>query len=195
MKVSRKQAEENRKSVVAIAADLFRQHGFDGIGVADLMKSAGLTHGGFYASFGSKEALMAMASAEALSQNARYWQQQADNTEKLSLRQLMQQYLQLAWQDNHRGGCVLTTLGSDIPRKSATVRQPVTEGVAGIVDVLSQLMPGETAVQQRQRALAFYATSVGALIMAASVDDAQLSDEILTAASELFAKPPAADLA
>lgn len=181
MKVSKKQAQQNREAVVEIAGRLFRERGFDGIGVADLMRSAGLTHGGFYASFGSKEALMAEASQRALEQNVAYWQEFNEENSQASLPDLMQNYLQQSYLTGCADGCLISALGSEVARKPDVVKQPVTEGVKSIIETIQHLMPATSAEEQRQQAIAAYASSVGALILARAVNDEQLSAEILKA--------------
>lgn len=181
MKVSKKQAQQNREAVVEIAGRLFRERGFDGIGVADLMRSAGLTHGGFYASFGSKEALMAEASSRALQQNVVYWQEFKHKESPVSLPNLMQDYLQQSYLTGCADGCLISALGSEVARKPEVVKQPVTEGVKSIIEAIQHLIPVNSSVQQRQQAIAAYASSVGALILARAVSDKQLSEEILKA--------------
>lgn len=181
MKVSKKQAQQNREAVVDIAGRLFRERGFDGIGVADLMRSAGLTHGGFYASFGSKEVLMAEASSKAMEQNIGYWQQFTDEETKTALPDLMLDYLQQSYLTGCADGCLVSALGSEVARKPDVVKQPVTEGVQNIIEAIKHLMPAASAEQQRQQAIAAYASSVGALILARAVSDEQLSAEILKA--------------
>src|SRR5262244_3383304 len=113
MKVSREQAAANRERILEVAGKLFRENGFDGIGVADLMKSAGLTHGGFYGHFDSKEDLMAQACARALQNAGAYWTQTVASSQLEPFTALTRAYLSPAHRDNPGKGCVLAALGPD----------------------------------------------------------------------------------
>jgi TetR/AcrR family transcriptional repressor of nem operon len=181
MKVSREQAAQNRERVVETAARLFREHGYDGIGVADLMKGAGLTHGGFYGQFASKEELLAEACERALQVSVQRWQDAARRAPEQALDSIARSYLS----DDHRRhpgtGCALTSLGADVARLGPKARAALTAGARGQLAVLEQLVPGESAQQKRQRALAVYAGMVGAVTLARAVDDETLARDILQA--------------
>src|SRR5262245_10098091 len=113
MKVTREQAVENRERIVAAAARLFREHGFDGIGVADIMKSAGLTHGGFYGHFGSKDDLAAEACARALDRSVTKWDAIAA-ADGDPLATIVGSYLSEAHRDRPGSGCMVAAVGSDV---------------------------------------------------------------------------------
>jgi TetR/AcrR family transcriptional repressor of nem operon len=174
MKVTREQAADNRERILDAAAQLFRERGLDGIGVADLMKAAGLTHGGFYGHFSSKEELMAQACTRALDQSVEKWNAR-------SLSEIVQSYLSARHRDNPGTGCVIATLGSDVSHQGAPVRRAFTQGVRSLIDVLARLIPGASAAAKRRKALATYSSMVGALVLARAVDDPKLSEEILKA--------------
>lgn len=195
MKVSKEQMAENRERILDAAAQLFREKGFDGIGVADLMKSAGLTHGGFYGHFASKDELMAQASTRALQRLQAAWaaiarEAAAHGQEPLAA--IEAAYLSPRHRDAPGQGCLLAALGSDTTRQGPAVRRAVTEGVRAQVDGLAGLVPGRTKAAKRQRALADYASLVGAMVLARAVDDPALSDEILRAAAAALRLPAAA---
>jgi len=181
VRVSREQAAENRQRIVEAAARLFREHGFDGIGVDAIMKEAGLTHGGFYGHFGSKDDLAAEAVREAL----------ARGNEKMSRFTDLPGYVAAYLSDRHcadrADGCGLAALGADIPREGKGVRRAITSYVAARLDGIAALFKG-TAAARRKRAIATLAGLVGALTLARAVDDAALSREILAAAREAFAQ-------
>ena len=177
MKVTREQAAATRERILGAAAKLFREHGLDGIGVADLMKSAGLTHGGFYGHFSSKEALMAQACARTLANAAQKWSAR-------SLSEIVQSYLSKRHVADPGSGCALATLGADVSRQNAPVRHAFTQGANSLVEVLTARAPGKTRAAKRKRALAIFASMVGALVLARAVDDARLSGEILKAAAD-----------
>ncbi len=192
MKVSKEQMAENRERILDTAAQLFREKGFDGIGVADLMKSAGLTHGGFYGHFASKDDLMAQATERALGRLQSAWAQLARGAAEQDqdpLAAVEAAYLSARHRDAPGHGCLLAALGSDAARQGPAVRQAVTEGVRQQVEGLATLVPGRTKAAKRQRALADYASLVGAMVLARAVDDAALSDEILQATAAALRVP------
>src|SRR3954466_14937410 len=140
MKVSREQAAANRERIVEAAAQLFRERGFDGIGVADLMKEAGLTHGGFYGHFSSKDELIAEASALALSESLEDWTRLADRKHDDPLSAMAGAYLATRHRDDPGAGCLLAALGPDVSRQGPAVRRAVTDHVRSACDFLAKLV-------------------------------------------------------
>jgi len=181
MKVTREQAAQNRERIVETAARLFRERGFDGIGVADLMKEAGLTHGGFYGQFSSKEDLIAEASARALSRSLVLWSERAERASGDPLSAIAALYLTRRHRDDPGAGCLLAALGPDVSRHGPTVRRTVSRYVRSAVDLLATLVPGKSRAARRQKAISAYVTLVGAMVVARAVDDRALSQEILDA--------------
>jgi TetR/AcrR family transcriptional regulator, transcriptional repressor for nem operon len=181
MKVSREQAALNRERILEAAAQLFRQRGFDGIGVADLMKEAGLTHGGFYGHFSSKEELIAEASERALTSTFAFLSRQAERGGSDPLSAVANSYLSSRHRDDPGTGCLLAALGPDVSRQGRAVRRTVTDYVHSAVDLLTTLVPGKSKAARRQNAISTYATLVGTMVMARAVDDRALSQEILDA--------------
>jgi TetR/AcrR family transcriptional repressor of nem operon len=181
MKVSREQAAENRERVVNVAARLYRERGFDGVGVADIMKAAGLTHGGFYGQFASKEELMTEAGARALTEANTAWQRLLEASPEDPLGTIAAAYLSPRHRDNPGRGCVLAALGADASRGPAPIRQVFTEGFRTLLAVLVSVMPGRSKAAKRDKALVAYAGMVGALVLSRTVDDSALSEEILQA--------------
>jgi len=181
MKVSREQAALNRERILEAAAHLFRERGFDGIGVADLMKEAGLTHGGFYGHFSSKEELIREASARALTNTFALLSEQAERGAGDPLAAVANSYLSSRHRDDPGTGCLLAALGPDVSRQGRAVRRTVTEYVRSTVDLLTTLVPGKSKAARRQKAISTYATLVGTMVMARAVDDRALSQEILDA--------------
>lgn len=184
MKVSRAEAAQNRERIIDTAAKLFRERGFDGIGVADLMKSAGMTHGGFYGHFASKEDLMAQACARALEGGLDAFQQMASHDRKSALAAIASSYLSPEHRDQPGAGCVLAALGADAARHGAPVRATFTQAIRSAVELLTDLVAGRARHVKRQRALAIYASMVGAVVLARAVDDEELSTEILKSVLE-----------
>jgi TetR/AcrR family transcriptional regulator, transcriptional repressor for nem operon len=169
------------RMIVEAAAQLFRERGFDGIGVADLMKEAGLTHGGFYGHFSSKEELIADASARALTGSLALWSRLAERASSDPLSAVAGAYLTSRHGDNPGAGCLLAALGSDVSRQGPAVRRAVTSYVRSAVDLLTTLAPGKSKGPRRRKAISTYATLVGAMVIARAVDDREFSQEILDA--------------
>jgi len=189
MKVSREQVAQNRKRIIGAAGKLFREKGFDGIGVADIMKAAGLTHGGFYGHFASKEDLAAQACAGTSTVDP--WIELSARTPKNPLGAIVTSYLSPRHRDNPGTGCLFAALGPEVSRQRNTIRRAFTAGLRGKLDVLATIVTGQTKAAKRKRALATMSGLVGALVLARAVDDPALSDEILSAAAAIFsAKSP-----
>ena len=151
MKVSREQAVQNRERIVEAAAQLFRERGFDGIGVADLMKEAGLTHGGFYGHFSSKEDLIAEASARALTRSLADWSKVADRASGDPLSAVAGFYLSSRHRDNPGAGCLLAALGPDVSRQGPAVRRVATDHLRSAFDLLAKLVRGTSKAARRRR--------------------------------------------
>lgn len=182
MRVSRAQAEENRETVINVASRLFREHGFDGIGLKDLMKGAGLTQGGFYKQFASKDDLAALASRRALESATRRWSTAAaDGSDPLGA--VMAFYLS----KDHRGekaeGCPLVALGSDAARQTAEVRRPFEDGIRAHFEVLDELMGNAASVNPSGKAMAILSLMVGAVTLSRIIEDESLSQGVLNAAA------------
>ena len=190
MRVSREQAAANRERIIEVAGRLFRERGLDGIGVANLMKAAGLTHGGFYGHFESKEDLEVQACARALAQSTETWQALAAKDPAAPLKGLLDEYLTARHRDGPGEGCIYAALAADVARQnSPALRRTFTAGLRPLIDMLVRIIPGRSRAARRQRALACLSAMVGALILARAVDDARLSDEILAAARALSGEP------
>jgi len=181
MKVSREEAARNRDRIVEAAARRFRERGFDGIGVADVMKEAGLTHGGFYGHFGSKDDLMAEACSLAIRESRELWARRAQAAGGDALGTLARLYLSPRHRDDPGHGCAAAALATDAARQGPGVRRAITEGLRGAFDFLSTVVHGRTAGLRRRRAIATYASWVGAMVLARAADDDLLSREILEA--------------
>ncbi|MGE0282099.1 MAG: TetR/AcrR family transcriptional regulator [Rhizobiaceae bacterium] len=188
MRVSREQAAENRKRIVKTAGRLFREKGFDGIGVADLMKAAGLTHGGFYGHFESKEALAAEAIREQLKESVARWRQRSADNPEAPLQAIVDAYLSNDHRDAKALSCAIPALASEASKQSAAVRDSFSEGANGLIEVLAEAMPEPTAEARRQSAVVAFSAMVGSLMLARAVGDKALSDEILEAARSAFAR-------
>jgi TetR/AcrR family transcriptional repressor of nem operon len=180
-KVSQAQAQQNKGRVVTTAARLFRERGFDGVGIADLMESAGLTHGAFYAQFPSKQHLMAEACSQAADDLNNMWIEFLEATPKRSLSALASSYLSSDHRDDPGKGCVAASLGADVVHQGPLVRASFTKAVSRFFDLLMALVPARSQRMRRRAAIATYASMVGGMVLARAVNDERLSDEILEA--------------
>ena len=181
MRRSREEAAETRRRIVTTAAGLIRERGTQGIGVADLMAAAGLTHGGFYKHFASKEALVAEACQQALAQSGGELQRvvaQAPAGERLQA--LADAYLTRWHRDHPAQGCAIAALAPEVARGSAEAREALSRGFERLVAVAEAALP--QGKRRRERALATAAALVGALIASRLVSEPALSDELLRAA-------------
>jgi TetR/AcrR family transcriptional regulator, transcriptional repressor for nem operon len=181
MKVSRIQAAENHERILDIATTLFREHGINGVGVADLMEAAGLTHGGFYGHFESKEDLVAQACARAVARMRQNWANVIEQADGDPLEALAATYLTPKHRDGAGRGCPMAALGPEIARQSPAVRRAFTDELRPFLEYLSGIVEGSSSSVRRQKALAAYASLVGALVISRTVDDTALSNEILAA--------------
>jgi TetR/AcrR family transcriptional repressor of nem operon len=184
MRVSRETFAANRERIVEVAGALFREKGFDGIGVADIMKAAGLTHGGFYGHFASKDDLAAEASRVVLGHSTRKWHAVVEGAPGRKLPALVDHYLSVAQRDTPGRGCAFPALGAEAARQGGAVRDAFTDGMEALVAILAGLAAGRSAAARRKRALAMFSTMVGAMLLARAVNDDRLSREILTAAAD-----------
>ena len=185
VRVTREQAAANREKILEVAGTLFRERGYDGIGVADIMKRAGLTHGGFYGHFDSKEDLAAEITSRVLSGEA--WLERLTGVPNPTVADVVRKYLTPRHRDDAGRGCLFAALASDVVRQPKSVRRAFTDGLRRRVDAVTSLVRGRSAAARRRRALATMAGLIGAMILSRAVDDPRLSDEILeaTAASLL----------
>ena len=179
MRVTKAQASANRAHVVETASALFRERGYDGVGVADLMAAAGFTHGGFYKQFQSKADLMAEAAACG-------FEQAAQRAAAQSPADFIAHYLSREHRDHRGAGCTMAALGADAARQSDAVRATFAEGIEGLLTDLrnadGDAASRDVAQSSRAQTLEMMARLVGALVLSrACPDDSPLADEILDA--------------
>src|ERR1700723_756191 len=182
MRVSREKAAEHRDRIIDAAGALFRAKGFGGIGVADIMKAADLTHGGFYGHFASKDDLVAQASRRTMARAAANWTRLVEAAPDDPYTALLAHYLSPKHRDDPGKGCAFAALGNDAARSGKIVRKAFSEGLAPLIDILAQSIPGKSTPGKSKAAVAAMATLVGALTMARAVEGTPLSDEMLEAA-------------
>jgi TetR/AcrR family transcriptional regulator, transcriptional repressor for nem operon len=181
MRVSREKAAENRERIIEAAGALFRAKGFSGIGVADIMRAADLTHGGFYGHFASKDDLVAQASRRAMARAAANWRKTVADAPAEPFAALLKHYLSSRHRDEPGQGCVFAALGADAARSGRIVREAFAEGLEPLIEILAKSAPGSSKAVRRRKALAAMSGLVGALLLARAVGDAKLSDELLDA--------------
>jgi len=170
MRVSRNQVLENKCMILEAAGRLFRERGFESVTVTDVMKSAGLTHGGFYGYFKSKDDLIAQALAKVLG---------SAGALPADLATCAEQYLSPDHRDNFAGGCPVAALASETIRQPRGARTEMTADLKRQIERLSQIAPGADGGCKRRAAIGNWAAMVGALILARMSDDPELSDEVL----------------
>jgi TetR/AcrR family transcriptional repressor of nem operon len=184
VRVSKERAAENRVRILDEAARLFRERGLSGVGVDSLSAAAGLTHGGLYSQFGSKERLIREALAHALAHGAlARLSEEAETAPQERLAAIVAAYLSPDHRDRVGKGCTLAALGCEMPRQGPGVRQVFTEGIRKRMELLGSLLPERRRAAREDRALATLATMVGALILSRAVADEELSDRILSASA------------
>ncbi|MBL0910185.1 TetR/AcrR family transcriptional regulator [Pectobacterium carotovorum] len=185
-RVSKQQMERNREEIIQVSSQLFRERGLNGVSVNDLMAAAGLTHGGFYGHFASKDELAAIASRKALEDSRSRWQEITQHAGQHDLQTMVEHYLSPAHRDGAKDGCALTALASDIARESEDkpVREVYLSGVRAMLDRLESLSTIEDKEQRRLHALAQFALLSGALTLARATAGDPLSDDFLIAAKK-----------
>ena len=182
MRVSRIQAAENRETVINVASRLFREHGFDGIGLKDLMEGAGLTQGAFYKQFASKDDLAAQASRRALESAFHRWSAAAAANPQDPLGAVIAFYLSMAHCAERMDGCPVVALGSDAARQGADVKASFEAGIREYLEMLGRWVgDGE---EPSGKAMAILSTMVGAVLLSRAVNDERLSKRFLQAAAE-----------
>jgi TetR/AcrR family transcriptional regulator, transcriptional repressor for nem operon len=180
MRVSREEKDQSYARIVASAARLLRKNGLEGSSVADIMQDAGLTHGGFYRHFGSKDALVAAATAQAFDQILPFLERaQAHRKPADVVRDIENYYLSADHVEHPGTGCPIAALGSDFARATATVKKGVAEGAKRMIAVLAQGAQGDNA-RKREAAIRQLALMVGAVTLARACG-ADSRDEVLAA--------------
>jgi TetR/AcrR family transcriptional regulator, transcriptional repressor for nem operon len=170
MKVSRQQVAEHREKILEAASRLFRERGFAAVTVREVMEAAGLTHGGFYGHFASKEELIAHSLTHALTHSA---------PRERDLGRYVGGYLSAAHRENLAGGCATAALGAETVRQTPAARAAMTAGIKQQLEHFSEGAPGSTASERRRAVIGSWSAMVGALILSRLSDDPELSAELL----------------
>ncbi len=187
MKISKEQAQKNRQQIIDVASQLFRERGFDGIGVADLMREAGFTHGGFYGHFESKEALMLAACQHAFDEAALRWRKQSA-THHLSLKSMATKYCSKQHRDNPGKGCPIAALAVSVASQNDEMRSAFTANFKLSIDFLVSAMEASDEGEAKRKAIAAWSLLVGSVILSRAVNEPKLADQILTVGAEFANK-------
>jgi TetR/AcrR family transcriptional regulator, transcriptional repressor for nem operon len=185
MRYSRDHKLETHARIVKRASVRLREKGAHGIGVADLMKDAGLTHGGFYAHFDSREALVIEAFAHAMDRSSERWRKLAEQTPPdQRMAAIVESYLTPAHRDDPGHGCAIPTLAAEIARESSKTRKAFAAKLEQMIDTLAAQIPDISRKAARKQAMAVIATMIGTLVMARVAGNGDVSEEILNAGRE-----------
>jgi TetR/AcrR family transcriptional regulator, transcriptional repressor for nem operon len=183
---SRKEITHER--IVEVAARAIRRSGYDGTGVADIMKEAGLTHGGFYAHFPSREVLLAEAADRAGAEAVALSEQIAASVPpEQALPSMVRAYLSKEHCEDIENGCPVSALGSEMPRQAPVVRRAATRRIKEMIDVVARQLPDWGQPGAHEQALMTVATMVGTMVLARAVDDPKLSKSFLETALKKLA--------
>lgn len=185
MRYSREHKQETHDRIVKKASVRLREKGAHGIGVADLMKEAGLTHGGFYAHFDSREALVIEAFAYAMDRSMEHWRKQSDQVApEKQLAQIVETYLSALHRDNPGHGCSIPALGAEIARESPKTRKAFAGKLDEMVEMMTDFIPNLPRKAARKQAIATLATMAGTMLLARIAGSSELSDEVLKAGKD-----------
>jgi TetR/AcrR family transcriptional repressor of nem operon len=184
MRVSRTQAAENRETVINVASRLFRERGFDGIGLKDLMKGAGLTQGAFYKQFESKDDLAAQASRRAMESATNRWSAAVAAKPEDPLGAVIDFYLSKGHREEKMDGCPVVALGSDAARQGAEVKASFETGIREYLEMLGSWVGGADNDKAGGKAMAILSTMVGAVLLSRVVNDPNLAQAFLDAATD-----------
>ena len=185
MRYSKEHKLETRARIVKKASMRLREKGAHGIGVADLMKDAGLTHGGFYAHFDSREALVIEAFSDAMDRGTERWRKLAEQTPpEKRLATIVESYLNAVHRDDPARGCAVPTLAAEIARENPKTRKAFAAKLEQMIDTLAAQIPDVPRKAARRRAMATMATMMGTMVLARVAGSGEFSEEILGAGRE-----------
>jgi TetR/AcrR family transcriptional regulator, transcriptional repressor for nem operon len=185
MRYSREHKLETHARIVKKAAVRLREKGAHGVGVADLMKEAGLTHGGFYAHFDSREALVIEAFAHAMDRSTERWRKLGEQTPpEKRLATIVESYLTPVHRDDPGHGCSVPALAAEIARESPKTRKAFAAKLEQMIEMLAAQIPDVPPRAARQQAMSTIATMMGTLVLARVAGNGEFSDEILGAGRE-----------
>lgn len=187
MRVSKERAAQHRRDILEAAERLFRERGFAGVGVADLMKEAGFTHGGFYNHFESKDALAAEACAAALTRATEELEATLGDGRAKAWKDFVARYASAEHRDDPAAGCTMAALAGDAARQGPEVQASFADGIERGIELLAaylaEAQPELTRAAARERAIELWSALVGAVVLARATTRGrpELSEEILAA--------------
>jgi TetR/AcrR family transcriptional repressor of nem operon len=185
MRYSKEHKQETHARIVKKASVRLREKGAHGIGVADLMKEAGLTHGGFYAHFDSREALVIEAFGYAMDRATERWRKMAEQTPpEKRLAAIVESYLTPLHRDDPGHGCAVPALGAEIARESPKTRRAFAAKLDQMIEMIAEQISGVSPKAARKQAIATLATMMGTLVLSRIGGSGEFSDEILSAGRE-----------
>ena len=185
MRYSKEHKQETHARIVRKASVRLREKGAHGIGVADLMKEAGLTHGGFYAPFDSREALLIEAFAFAMDRSMEYWRKTtAETSPERRLAMIVDSYLTASHRDDPGRGCAVPTLGAEIARESPKARKAFAAKLEQMIDMIAEQLIDLPPKAARKQAAVTLATMMGTLVLSRIAGNGEFSDDILAAGRE-----------
>jgi TetR/AcrR family transcriptional regulator, transcriptional repressor for nem operon len=180
MRVSREKFAENRQKILEVAGVMFRENGFDGVGVADIMKACGLTHGGFYGHFQSKEELQLEVSRALIARVEVRWKALIAGAPDRPLEALLDHYVSWCSVENPGSSCVFVALMEEVSRSSGAVRETFNDGLCTLVDILAEIVPGETPEERRKNGFTTLSSMMGAVSLARAVENRELAGQFLS---------------
>jgi TetR/AcrR family transcriptional regulator, transcriptional repressor for nem operon len=185
MRYSREHKQETHARIVRKASVRLREKGAHGIGVADLMKEAGLTHGGFYAHFDSRDALVIEAFGYAIDRSIEHWRKLASDTAPdKRLATIIEAYLTPTHRDDPGHGCAVTSLGAEIARESPKTRRAFAAKTEQLIDLIADQIQNTPRKAARKQATSLLATMMGTLVLSRIAGSGEFSDEVLQAGKE-----------
>ena len=185
MRYTESHREETHRKLLKLAAAALREKGPDRLGVADVMKAAGLTHGGFYAHFKSKDAFLSETLAEIFAQSQRRVGRMLEGLPpKHALATYIDFYVSTRHRDDPSSGCPITALNSDLPRQSRKFQSTFESGVNRLSDLLAKLIDDAQVADAKRIAPAILAAMAGAVALSRTISDPQLSDDLLASTRE-----------
>jgi TetR/AcrR family transcriptional regulator, transcriptional repressor for nem operon len=179
---SQSEKKSNHERIVRTAAKRLREKGLEAVAIDDVMKEVGLTVGGFYKHFGSRDDLV----VEALRAASGPWQQGASGGPSVSLAGLIDEYLSEKHRDRPGSGCLIGALAGDVARSNKRIRALATERVRSALELIAGLLPDTNRESAKKKAALTYSALVGALALSRAVSYESLSNEILESARELL---------
>jgi TetR/AcrR family transcriptional regulator, transcriptional repressor for nem operon len=186
MRYSREHKQETHDRIVRKASVRLREKGAHGIGVADLMKEAGLTHGGFYAHFDSREALVIEAFGYAMDRSTEHWKKiAAETSPERRLALMVETYLSPLHRDDPGHGCSIPSLGAEIARESPKTRKAFAAKLDQMIDMMADTITGVPRKAARKQAIATLVTMAGTILLSRVAGSGELSDEVMKAGREV----------